>query len=129
MIYYVALGSALGGVARFVFGGYLQRLWGPSFPVGTLAVNVLGSLLIGFVFRLCVGVPAIPAEARVFLTTGFCGGYTTFSTFSFETAELLESGAFAKAGLYALVSVALCCAATFTGFAIARQVVALRRLT
>ncbi len=127
MLWYVALGSALGGVTRFVVGGYLQRMWGAEFPAGTLFVNLTGSLLIGFVMRLCVAAPSIPVEARLFLTTGFCGGFTTFSTFSLETVEMLKTGAAPRAVLYIVSSVLLCLAGTFAGFALALGLVALRR--
>ena len=86
--WYVALGSAVGGVARFALATIVQQRVGPDFPAGTLVVNVSGSLLLGFLLRYSLGTVAISPEVRALLTTGFCGGYTTFSTFSYETFTL-----------------------------------------
>ena len=117
---FVAAGGALGSVARFVLGTLVQQRAGAGFPVGTLLVNVTGSLLIGAIMRWATAGSAVSPEARLFLVTGICGGYTTFSTFSYETARLLEDGDQSRALLYVVLSVALSLAATFAGFAIAR---------
>src|SRR5919205_3018731 len=98
MIYlFVAAGSAAGGVVRFLLGGALQRAAGGAFPVGTLVINVTGSLLLGFLLRYALETPAVTPEARALLTTGFCGGYTTFSTFSYEAVALLQDGDWRRA--------------------------------
>src|SRR5438105_9812919 len=89
--WYVALGSAVGGVARFALATIVQQRVGPDFPAGTLVVNVSGSLLLGFLLRYSLGTVAISPEVRALLTTGFCGGYTTFSTFSYDTMLLREA--------------------------------------
>lgn len=123
--WYVALGSAIGGMARFGLGTWLQERAGPGFPVGTLVVNVSGSLLIGFLFRYGLGTATSP-EVRLLLTTGFCGGYTTFSTFSFETVRLLEDGEHGRAAVYVALSVALSLLGTWLGFALARGAIGLR---
>jgi len=109
----VALGGALGSVGRFGLGQVLARF--DTFPYGTLLANVLGSLVIG----LCAGL--FDAEQRhrpvgLFLMAGFCGGFTTFSAFSFQTFELLEQQAWLKAGGNILLSVALCLLGTWLGF-------------
>ncbi len=117
MIWYIALGSALGGVLRYLLGGAIQRAAGPGFPVGTMIVNLSGSFLLGFLLRYATHPPSLTPEVRAFLTVGICGGYTTFSTFSAETVTLMQDGQWAKAITYALGSVVLALAATAAGFA------------
>lgn len=117
MIWYIALGSALGGVLRYLLGGAIQRAAGPGFPVGTMIVNLSGSFLLGFLLRYATHPPSLTPEVRAFLTVGLCGGYTTFSTFSAETVTLMQDGQWAKAITYALGSVVLALAATAAGFA------------
>jgi fluoride exporter len=123
MLLYVALGSAIGGVSRYLLGGLVQRMLDTTFPAGTLLVNVTGSFLLGAIIRYALETPSLTPEVRAFLTIGFCGGYTTFSTFSYETMALLEDGEWARAGVYITASVILSLIATFTGFALARQVI------
>lgn len=127
LILAVAVGGSLGSVARFVVGTTIQERSGGVFPVGTLIVNISGSLLLGFLLEYALATPAISREARVLLTTGFVGGYTTFSTFSYETARLLQAGDYRRAGLYAFLSFFVSVAATFVGFVAARQLLALQR--
>ena len=122
----VAIGAALGGVARYYLASAIQQRVGPTFPWGTLAINVSGGLLLGVLMRYALATPSVSAELRAFLTTGFCGGYTTFSTYSYETATLLEDGQYGRAGTYALASVVLALLATFAGFVLARELIALR---
>ena len=122
----VAFGAALGGVARYYLASALQQRLGATFPWGTLVVNVSGSLLLGVLIRYALATPTVSVEMRALLTTGFCGGYTTFSTYSYETATLLEDGQYGRAGTYALGSVLLALAATFAGFVLARELIALR---
>jgi fluoride exporter len=114
----VALGSACGGMARYGVGILVARAWGQSFPWGTLLINVGGSFVIGFYGALTLADGAMPASAtmRVFVMVGFCGGFTTFSSFSLQTLELLQAGEAAAAALYVLGSVALCLAAVFLGY-------------
>ena len=119
MIWYVALGSAIGGVARYLLGGFIQRD-SASFPWGTLAINITGSFLLGLIMRYTLTVP-IRAETRAFLTIGLCGGYTTFSTFSYETVSLLRDGQWLRAGTYIAASIILSLIAVLAGFAVARE--------
>jgi len=126
MIWYIAVGSALGGVSRYLIGGLVQRAAASAFPLGTLIVNVTGSFLLGLVIAYAVETPSLSPELRALLTIGFCGGYTTFSTFSFETTRMLQTGAWARAGLYVGLSVLLSLGAIATGFVAARQVILLR---
>ena len=125
MLWYVALGSAIGGVGRWLLGGAVQRL-APVFPVGTLAVNVLGALVLGLVLRFSLASPDVSPELRGFLAIGVCGGFTTFSTFTWETYALLEEGAWARAGLNVALSVLLCLAAVALGAAQGRALFELR---
>jgi CrcB protein len=118
---YIALGSALGGLSRYWLGGLIQRAHGGSFPLGTLVINVTGSLLIGFLLRYSLDSAAVSPEIRALLTIGFCGGYTTFSTFSWETVALIEDGDWRRAMLYVGASVLLSVLGTVAGVALARQ--------
>jgi fluoride exporter len=122
----VGIGAALGGVARYYLASAIQQRVGPTFPWGTLVINVSGGLLLGVLMRYALATPSVSAELRALLTTGFCGGYTTFSTYSYETATLLEDGQYGRAGTYALASVVLALVATFAGFVLARELIALR---
>lgn len=127
MIYWIAFGSALGGAARYSLGGLVQR-WAPGeFPLGTLAVNIIGSLVLGFLIRYTLETPAVSPEVRAFLTIGFCGGFTTFSTFSFETATLLERGEWSRLAIYAGLSLLLTVAGVLIGAALAGQALTFRR--
>jgi CrcB protein len=127
MIWYIALGSALGGVTRYALGGWVQRLAGTPFPVGTLVVNGSGSFLLGLLLRYALETPAISPEVRALLTIGFCGGYTTFSTFSYETLTLLEDAEYLRAGWYVGASIVVSLVGVFAGSVLARELLALRR--
>jgi fluoride exporter len=115
---WVALGGALGSMARFALGNAMTLAVGPEFPWGTLLINVLGSFVISF-FGVLTGADArlpLPAEARIFVTVGVCGGFTTFSSFSLQTVELARNGQPGRAALYVAVSAALCVSACAIGF-------------
>jgi CrcB protein len=124
---YVALGGALGSAARYLVGIAVQSRSGLDFPLGTLMVNLTGCLLLGFLVRYALATPMISPEIRALLTTGLCGGYTTFSTFGYETVALLEEGDWRRATLYVALSVAGSLLAVFLGIAGARQLLALRQ--
>jgi CrcB protein len=126
MLWYIAAGSALGGISRYLVGGIVQKILDTTFPAGTLLVNLTGSFLLGLFLRYALETPTLTPELRAFLTIGFCGGYTTFSTFSYETFAMLEDGEWGRAGAYAALSVLLALGATILGFMAARGVVALR---
>ena len=115
LLSYVALGSAVGGVARVLLGTAVQQRAAGAFPIGTFVVNITGSLLLGFLMRYLLASPTVSVEMRAMLTTGFCGGYTTFSTFSYETLTLIEVGDYRRATLYATLSVVLALAGTLLG--------------
>jgi fluoride exporter len=127
LIWYVMLGGALGTLARYLLTGWIQARSGSPFPFGTLVINVSGSILLGLLLRFALETPGVGPEMRAFLTTGFCGGYTTFSTFSYETAALIEEGDWTRAGVYVGLSVLISLGGMFLGFAGARELLALRR--
>ena len=116
MILWIGLGGAVGSVLRYLLGGVVQRASGMPFPLGTLAINVTGCFIIGALSQHYVGVQTHP-QMRTALMTGFCGGFTTFSAFSLETAGLIRGGEYQKAGAYILLSVVVSIVATFAGMA------------
>jgi CrcB protein len=114
---WVALGGALGSVARALTGWALAS----RPPLATMLVNIAGSLLIGWLMaRSLTAEPAAAARTHALLVVGFCGGFTTFSTFSWQTLEQMQKGAWGAAALNVLLSVALCLAATWLGFRLGR---------
>ena len=120
---WIALGSALGGAARYGVAGLFAAMLGPAFPWGTLAINVSGSWLIGF-FNTLSGTDGrvlVPVRMRQFVMIGICGGYTTFSAFSLETLTMLQRGAAPSAAAYVLASVMLCLGAVWFGHLLAAR--------
>ena len=91
-----------------------------------MIINVSGSLLLGFITRYALATPSLSVEMRVLLTTGFCGGFTTFSTYSYETVTLLENGEYQRAGAYAFGSMLLALVATIAGFMLAHGLITWR---
>ncbi|HWA79012.1 MAG TPA: fluoride efflux transporter CrcB [Acetobacteraceae bacterium] len=119
---WVALGGALGSIARYGIAEAMVRLTGPRFPWGILLINVVGSFIIGYfgAFSARSGRLPVPIEIRVFVMVGICGGFTTFSSFSLQTFDLLRSGENLLAGLNIVGSVVLCLAAVWLGVTIAQ---------
>lgn len=115
----VAVGAALGGLSRYYATAFIQQRAGADFPAGTLLVNVTGSFLIGFIMRYALQSDIVSPESRVFLTTGFCGGYTTFSTFSLETFRLVHGGLKYTALAYIAASVLCWLASVWLGHTLA----------
>jgi CrcB protein len=114
---WVMLGSALGGGLRYFLSGVIANAYGETFPVGTLIVNVTGSFVIGF-FATLTGPDGrfiVRTDARQFVMTGICGGYTTFSSFSLQTLNLVRDGEMVSAGAYIGLSVVLCLLAVWAG--------------
>ena len=91
-IVFVGLGGFIGASTRYLISLYASKLFTSKIPIGTLTVNILGSLIIGIVMELTLKTSLISPHMKLFLTTGFLGGLTTFSTFSYETKELIEKG-------------------------------------
>ena len=119
----VALGGALGSVARYGVGALAAQLLGTAFPWGTLLVNLSGSFLIALIMHLALTGTAISLELRIFLTTGIMGGFTTYSSFNYETLALLEARAYWLAGLNLAGTVLGCLVAGVLGLAAGRAVV------
>jgi len=118
----IAAGGAAGALFRFWVSTGVYNLSGRSFPFGTLAVNVLGSLVMGFLYVLLLDRMSVAPELRAALLVGFLGAFTTFSTFSIETLNLIEQADCFKAGLNMLLSVTACVAACWFGVLLGRQI-------
>jgi CrcB protein len=116
---FLSIGAIAGAICRYQLGVWVSGMNGGSiFPWATFIINVSGSLLLGFLMRYLIGTPSSP-EARILLTTGFCGAYTTFSTFSYEAVNLLIEGQTSTALAYAASSVVIAPGACFLGYVIA----------
>ena len=118
----VALGGAAGAMLRYGLSGWVQGAGGFGFPFGTLTVNVIGSFIIGLILQWSTDRFMFSPEVRLLITTGFCGGLTTFSTFSYETLRLLEGQQWLLALANIALNVALCLAAVVAGVWVARVV-------
>jgi len=97
----VGVGGFIGASLRYIISGLSIRVFGDSFPYGTLFVNILGGLLIGFIMEASVSLWPVSPNIRIFLTTGLLGGLTTFSTFSYETINMLSDGSYLMGGINA----------------------------
>lgn len=115
----VGLGGFLGSVARYMVTLMFAPL-APGFPFATLTVNIVGCFLIGFLGELAVSTTLVSPEARLFLVTGFCGGFTTFSAYMFEHTALLKDGQLFYAGIYLAGSIAGGLVALYTGTLLAK---------
>lgn len=116
----VAVGGALGAVARYWVSGYVVNNTNHYLPLGTLAVNVLGSMLMGVCFVLIMEKAQLPPASRQLLMVGFLGAFTTFSTFSLETLTLVQEGHILSALIYILLSLLCCIAALAAGLWLTR---------
>ena len=119
---WVCLGSALGGGARYLVSLGALRWLGPGFPYGTLAVNLIGSFLISAIMYIALTTTWISPGMRLFLTTGVMGGFTTYSTFNYETFKYAQQGAYGLAMLYVGATLVVCFGAGFAGDAVAKLV-------
>lgn len=117
---YVMAGAAIGGLMRYVIADVVQRNSKILFPFGTLAVNITGSFLLGFIIFVLGEREIISAEMRLFLTIGVCGGFTTFSTFSYETIELLKQAEFVYASVNIVSNVVLTLAAVYLAYLLSK---------
>ena len=120
-ILYLGIFGGMGCVARYMVSGWVYTLAGKSLPYGTLTVNVIGSLLLGLIMEGSLRSTLLSPELRFGLTVGFMGGFTTFSTFSYETVRLLEEGSMVAAGANILLNVTVCIVAALVGIYLARQ--------
>ena len=120
-ILYVALGGIAGTLSRCGLEGWIQSRSATGFPLGTLTVNIAGSLLLGFILRIATGTTLITPDVRAALTIGFCGAFTTMSTFSYESVALLNDGDYLRAALYMSVTILGCVAAVMLGAALGNK--------
>jgi CrcB protein len=118
----VGIGGGIGALIRYYVAGWVQPSSWSGFPIGIFVVNITGGLAMGLIVALAALKLQMTPEVRAFLTTGVLGGYTTFSTFSLESAMLMERGAYAQAAAYVVGSVVLSILAIFLGFWLVRAV-------
>jgi CrcB protein len=118
---YIGIFGGLGCVARYLTSGWVYQLAGRNLPYGTLFVNVVGSFLLALLMVLGLRSAIFSPEIRIGLAVGFMGGFTTFSTFSYETLRLLEDGSFWQAGVNILLNIVLCLFFAVLGALVARQ--------
>ena len=117
---WVAIGGALGSVSRFWLSGFVAERYGETFPWGTIVINVTGSFVIGIIAALAIPEGRLDSQSRAFATQflmyGICGGYTTFSSFSLQTLNLLRAREWLYAGGNVILSVVLCMIAVWLGY-------------
>ena len=119
-LFFVFIGGGLGSVLRYIIGRYLNQT-GSGFPLGTFTANILGSLLIGIIIGLAAKNNTLSQNQTLLLATGFCGGFTTFSTFAYENHVLFKSGDFTSFALYTLASFIVAFLAVFAGMYLSRM--------
>ena len=119
----IAAGGSLGTVLRYLVAGWAQRIGPPTFPIGTMVVNVAGCMAIGVAGAVFAGPHSWREEWRIALMIGLLGGFTTFSSFSFETLELANEGEFLRAALNVLLTNALCIGSAWIGYRLTQHLV------
>jgi CrcB protein len=117
---WICLGGAIGTGARYLLSSWLFRVAGPGFPYGTLAVNVIGSFLLGLILQVSLTSEGISPTLRLALTTGMLGGFTTYSTFNHETLVFLQEGAWLRGFAYLAITLVACLLAGLLGLACGR---------
>ena len=118
----IALGGIAGTLSRYGLEGWIHSRAATVFPLGTLAVNLIGSFVLGFIIRLATGTALISPDVRAALTIGFCGAFTTMSTFSYESVTLLHDAEYFRAGLYMAATILGCVSAVVAGTALANKI-------
>ncbi len=121
--FYIAIFGALGCLSRYLVAGWAHALMGRGLPYGTLIVNLMGSFLLGLLMESALRTAWFTAEVRAGIAIGFMGGFTTFSTFSYETVRLLEEGSLLQAGVNILLNVTVCIFCAALGIYAARQLI------
>lgn len=120
----VGLGGCLGAIARYAVGGWVHRWYDGTFPLGTLVINVLGCLVLGVLMALVEEGRGVSPQVRLFVGVGICGAFTTFSTFGYETVQLMGKGTFAPAVANVVASVLCGLVAVWLGATVVRSVLA-----
>jgi CrcB protein len=115
---FVSIGAAVGGVFRYWLSNYVHKFLPANFPYGTLTVNLVGSFLVGFIMYYLNEREIISANMRILLAVGFCDGFTTFSTFSLETMNLIRDSELLLAGLNVILNISLCLTGIFLAYII-----------
>ena len=118
---WICLGGAAGTGARYLLSGWALAALGAGFPYGTLAVNVIGSFCVGLLVQVGIATPVLSPTLRLALTTGVMGGFTTYSTFNYETIRYVQDGAWRLAAGNVALTLAACLAAGFAGVALGRS--------
>ncbi|WP_019226704.1 fluoride efflux transporter CrcB [Dehalobacter sp. E1] len=121
-VFSVAMGGALGAVARYGLGIWISNKWTHDFPLHTFLINITGAFLLGFLNTLFLDKLTLSPEMRLAMTVGFLGAFTTFSTFGYETIMLLKDGNILTAGIYTLVSIIIGFLGVFLGMGLARLI-------
>ena len=116
VLFWIFVGGGAGSVCRYLLGGFVQARAHPDFPIGTLVVNVLGCVAIGLIAKFFLH-SQTQMHLRALLIVGFCGGFTTFSAFSYDTLGLINGGEVGRALLYVVTTTIVCLAGTAAGFA------------
>lgn len=116
----VGAGAAVGGMARYWLSQFIHKYFVTAFPYGTMTINIVGSFALGFFMYYLSARKMISSEMQLFLTVGFCGGFTTFSTFSLETVNLLRDSEFLLGGINIVGSVVLCLLGTYLAYVISK---------
>jgi fluoride exporter len=119
----VCVGGALGSGARYLVATWTLAAFGPDFPRGTLAVNVVGSFLLAVIMAASIATEAVSPQLRIFLGTGIMGGFTTYSSFNWETIALAQEGRLAAAASYFVVTLVACLAGGLAGMALVHRIV------
>ena len=118
----IGIGSCAGGIARFLCQQFVQKNYPASLPLGTLGVNVTGCFIIGIIYGIGNKGNILSPELRLLMTTGFCGGYTTFSSFALENIGMMQEGEFFNAALYIFLSLFVGFAAVYAGIMLVRLI-------
>lgn len=120
---WIGLAGGIGSITRYFTSGLALRMFGMAYPYGTLSVNVVGSFLMALIVELSLSSSAISPALRLTLTTGFLGGFTTYSSFNQETIQQIQSGDYHKAILYILMTVIFCLVAGYLGWGIGKKII------
>lgn len=118
----IGVGSCIGGVLRFLSQQFVQQYYPSSFPFGTLSVNSIGCFVIGIIYALSERGNLLSPELRLLFAVGFCGGFTTFSSFAYESIKLLQDGEFFYVGLYTLLSIVIGFSAVLLGIFLIKSI-------
>lgn len=118
----LAIGGALGAILRYLVSIYFSKLFGNSFPIGTLIVNIIGSFILGFFMGLILEKLPPTSLRKIFIAIGFSGSFTTMSSLSYETLVFIIKKQYFKAGINVFLNISLCLISTFIGYLLAKKI-------